>query len=316
MSSLCLLLLLGMASTGCVSLRADEMPVCDKILEGVQYSDKEWNEYLKKLHANISGVTRPFALFRTSLGPDTYNAFLNAVPDANVKGRAVLDLGCGDGFMTKTLWEKMQKNGLLTGLDLVPEEIEAARKYIGDPRVQLVAAPAQTTTLDSASQDTVVAHLVLMLTLPLDPVVDEIARVLKPGGSVYAVVTRPAPKGGYFSDLVGHMETYVKTKHPKYAGIRSGDARTQSVEELRKLFSPTRGFTKFDYTDYDMLVVETPENVWNEFFATLHRTLVLPEHERAELRDRMIAEMRKTADATGKVHLDFPLRMFNAQRAP
>jgi ubiquinone/menaquinone biosynthesis C-methylase UbiE len=303
--------------TGAMNTGDDGRMTCrDKILNGILYSDEEWNDYLKTVHTGFSGVTRPLADFVTTRGLNTYHALLAAIPTSELSVRTVLDLGCGDGYFTKMLWSKMGERGNLTGLDLVPEEIAAARRYLSDDRVTWIASPAQKMPLETASQDTIVSHLVLMLSLPLEPVLDEIARVLKPGGTLYAVVTRPGLSDNPFQELSAFIDAFVQSKYPKYQGIRSGDPRTQSVDDLQTLFSNERGFrVPFQYSDYAMLVSETPENIWNKFFATLHRTLILSPELREQLREELTVKMQSMMDSQGKVMFGFPLRMIIVKKS-
>ena len=99
---------------------------------------------------------------------------------------AVLDLGCGTGVVTRAIAARTR--GTVTGVDQSPQFIAAAQRLaaedgVGD-RVELVVGDAHELDLAAASFDAVVAHtLVSHVRDPLT-VLEQAARVTRPGGSV------------------------------------------------------------------------------------------------------------------------------------
>jgi SAM-dependent methyltransferase len=99
---------------------------------------------------------------------------------------AVLDLGCGTGFVTRAIAARTR--GTVTGVDQSPEFVAAAQRLaaeegVGD-RIELVVGDAHELDLAAASFDAVVAHtLVSHVRDPL-AVLGQAARVTRPGGTV------------------------------------------------------------------------------------------------------------------------------------
>ncbi len=97
------------------------------------------------------------------------------------RGKRVLDLGCGGGFMA----EAMQDRGaLVTGIDPAAEAITAARIHAeaGGREIAYDVGAGENLPYADASFDAVVCVDVLEHVEDLQRVVDEVARVLRPGG--------------------------------------------------------------------------------------------------------------------------------------
>ncbi|MGE0811907.1 MAG: class I SAM-dependent methyltransferase [Vicinamibacterales bacterium] len=113
-------------------------------------------------------------------------AVLALLPD--VRGRAVLDAGCGTGRYLAALAARGATR--LTGVDFSPAmlarvAVPGSTRVLGD----LTALP-----FDDGSMDVVVSGLALNDVAALDLALAELARVLAPGGTlVYSVIH---PRGG------------------------------------------------------------------------------------------------------------------------
>ena len=117
------------------------------------------------VHARDPGCTRR-ALERAG----TYERVVAAVPP----GARVLDVGCGDGALLDRLPDAI-------GIDVSNAELRRARGAVAPARGQ--ALPFR-----DAAFDAVTAHLVLSLVGDLDPALAEIARVLRRGGRLVALL--------------------------------------------------------------------------------------------------------------------------------
>jgi len=96
-------------------------------------------------------------------------------------GRTVLDLGCGGGFMSEAL---AARGAEVTGVDLSRGAIAIARRHAasGGLAIRYLVASGEDLPLPDASVDCVVCVDVLEHVRSLDRVLDEIRRVLRPGG--------------------------------------------------------------------------------------------------------------------------------------
>jgi SAM-dependent methyltransferase len=130
------------------------------------------------------------------LGPDVYTKWrasgIGAITEqlqrrliltllGDVRGRNVLDVGCGDGDFAVELW---RRGASVTGIDASPEMVEAARARAKreDADILFLVGEAASIPFDPGRFDVVVAVTILCFVANAAPVFQEIARVLCPGG--------------------------------------------------------------------------------------------------------------------------------------
>jgi ubiquinone/menaquinone biosynthesis C-methylase UbiE len=126
-------------------------------------------------------------------GHDSYwrfhrDTFLPSLPAA---GRLTLDLGCGEGRLTRDLAALGHR---VVGVDLSPSMVEAARG--ADPSGEYVQADVAHLPFDDRAADLAVAFMSLMDTDDMPGAAREIARVLEPGGVLVATVVHPLNSAG------------------------------------------------------------------------------------------------------------------------
>jgi len=131
-----------------------------------------------------------------NLGPDVYAQWrasgLGAITEqlqrgmilsllGDVKGRRVLDVGCGDGDLAVEL---RRRGAIVTGIDASPEMIEAAKARAKREGLEIDFQVGAAARIPFAAErfDTVVAVTILCFVANAAPVFQEIARVLGPGG--------------------------------------------------------------------------------------------------------------------------------------
>jgi len=96
-------------------------------------------------------------------------------------GKAILDVGCGDGLLALEL---ARRGADVVGVDASEDMIAAARKRATDrgADVRFDIARAEALPFETASFDVVIAVTVLCFVEDATTAVDEMVRVLKPGG--------------------------------------------------------------------------------------------------------------------------------------
>ena len=123
----------------------------------------------------------------------------------DVRGLAVLDAGCGTGYLSAKLRDRGAR---VTGVDLAGRMIEIARS--DHPGIDFrVDSCTELATLPDGHFDLVVANYVLMDTPDLDAAMRAVHRVLKPGGAAVLVFSHPCfPQGGATVSEDGRQVSY------------------------------------------------------------------------------------------------------------
>ena len=118
--------------------------------------------------------------------------------------RRVLDVGCGEGQVTRCI----ARLGVeAVGLDPTPSQIRVAHRRGGS--ACFVRARAEQLPCPSAAFDAVVLCLALEHVDPFEPAVHEIARVLAPGGLLLLFLVHPllqSPGSGWVDDRISGQQ--------------------------------------------------------------------------------------------------------------
>lgn len=104
------------------------------------------------------------------------------------QGDSVLSVGCGPGFETAVIAEAVGVEGSVLGLDVDENVLAAARDRCSDlPQVSFQHGDVTALPVADESFDLVIAKQVLQFVDEVDAALEEIYRVLKPGGRVAVV---------------------------------------------------------------------------------------------------------------------------------
>jgi ubiquinone/menaquinone biosynthesis C-methylase UbiE len=102
-------------------------------------------------------------------------------------GDVVLDLGCGSGYAGRALRDTCDA-GRVYGLDGSPEMARNARSYTDDPDIGYLVADFGGLPFDTGSIDHVWSMEAFYYAADPHRTLEEIARVLRPGGTFYCAV--------------------------------------------------------------------------------------------------------------------------------
>ncbi len=152
-------------------------------------------------------------------------------------GQTVLDLGSGGGLDCFLAAKKVGESGHVIGVDMTPEMLERARsaaKRLNLPNVEFRQGFLEALPVDSNTVDVAISNCVINLAPDKGKVLNEVFRVLKPGGK-FAV-----------SDIVtdGPLPDEIKKDLSAWAGCVAG---ALDVQEYKALLSQA-GFTDISLT--------------------------------------------------------------------
>ncbi len=199
-------------------------------------SHADLREHLLEVHRTYAGFTESCALrCRDSQGRNSYEWLAELVDPG--RHNAVLDLGCGSGILGEICLQSPNVESLI-GVDMSAAELILAERRLSDDRATLHRGLAQDLGfLEPDAVDVVLCHWALTLMDPVEPVLSEIARVMRPGGVFGAIVDGDLQSGAGYDELNSLIFSHVAAECPGYADTDLGDPRVRSTEELLDLVS-------------------------------------------------------------------------------
>lgn len=147
----------------------------------MQYMEKE---QFYKLHEEI--------------GQFNITEYYKYIPE-KLKGKKLLDIGCGEG---NDLAYFRNKGAEIYGIDINTGAVKIAQERFSLNEQNIMATEASTLDFPDFTFDVITSNYVLQSIEQLDPVFNEIARVLKPGGEFIFLATHP-------------MRQYFEKKNPR-----------------------------------------------------------------------------------------------------
>ncbi|MCI8544721.1 MAG: class I SAM-dependent methyltransferase [Bacilli bacterium] len=134
---------------------------------------------------------------------EDYSKKLDLFFKKHIKGRKILDAGCGSGKFLPLLERLVDE---YVGIDLSEEQIKEAQKKINKKNSILQVGDLEKLNFLDASFDVVISSWVLgTITdeMKRKNVIDELKRVLKPNGTIYLIEN---DSDGEFEKLRGHIQ--------------------------------------------------------------------------------------------------------------
>lgn len=105
-------------------------------------------------------------------------------------GSTVLDVGSGPGFLCNDIYDLVKPNGVVYGIDISEPLLDFAKKEFGKKEgIEFKFGSATKIPFESNKFDVVLTTQVLEYIPDVDVALNEIYRVLKPGGSVVVLDT-------------------------------------------------------------------------------------------------------------------------------
>ncbi len=208
--------------------------------------------FVQRFHDAHAGRTiESFGRGRVGASGNSYDLLARSV-SALPSGSRVLDLACGDGVLLEVISD-LRSDLELVGVDLNAAEIAAAKER-GIEGARFERARANALPFEDASVDHVVCHMSFMLFDEPSSVVRELARVVRPGGAVFMLVSDgSSPEGArrVFVDLVRAHKVEIP---------RLGTREARTVEGLRGLFHADFEVSRTESVELNL--DGSPEEVW------------------------------------------------------
>jgi len=110
---------------------------------------------------------------------------------SNPKGWKVLDVGCGSGIQIEFLAKKFPEIESLTGVDSSKSLIDLALSSKKDARCNYIVSDMHNLPFEDQSFDFVYSRYTVHYSNDMCKVMNELYRILKPGGMVYLQVVHP-----------------------------------------------------------------------------------------------------------------------------
>lgn len=242
-------------------------------------------------HRHAGATTVVFGAMADDRGRTTYQVLADAIKEGD---EPVLDLACGDGH----LLELLRPDRASFGADLNPSELAAAAKRL-DKTCPLVRSDAAVLPIHTATLGTVGCHYALMLLQPLEHVLAELARVLRPNGLLAAVLPGSPPEGtsnpiSVFRNAWREVNNTFGVSIPSMQDDRALDAAT-----LVGLLADA-GFSAASVRSFSVAKRMTPDEAVDSLLLTYLPDL-LPEAGFKQLRQRLEADVVELAGADRNV---------------
>lgn len=143
-------------------------------------------------------------------------------------GEEILDVACGTGLVTLPAADRVGPEGRVTAVDLSDDMIERLRERTKrndlDGRVDVERMNAESLELDDESFDAALCSLGLMYVPNPDRALEELHRVVRPGGRVVAAVWGARKRCGW-AGIFPVVDARVRTEVcPLFFALGTGDA--------------------------------------------------------------------------------------------
>jgi SAM-dependent methyltransferase len=271
------------------------------------------NAYLKDMHGQYSG--RRFGFFEQfSLenGTTSFEALVTAA--ALQPHQTVLDLGCGEGPLLRYV---TQRDVRYIGVDFSAASIVAAQKQFGATGAEFVEADAGDIPLPDASCDVVLSHMVLHIMNPVEPALSEVARVLKPNGTLH--VCTPAywrmhssAEASRFQDVMNLFPQFKDVSIPTQVGTGKFATEHSISDTITRGFSG-KATVSFSYAD--MVIHRPPLEALNTFTYNMYAFDLIHDEHKPEAAKTFLTKLIALKDGDGIVRLRRPLAIVSVIKA-
>lgn len=285
-----------------------------KVLTGQPTTDAEWTEHLRQAHEAAPSMSPLcFENFKLKRGVNSYQWLAGALDQVPGPAPSIVDLACGDGTLIPYVL-KQKGDAKIHAVDMSEGELTIARAHHGKHKnVQIRCEKAQSLSLPDGSVDAVLCHMAFMLMLPVEPVVAELSRILKPGGIFAAVVGNPKKTDGRALEMLKLIKTFIQSRFPDLGQPRMGDPRVDTSEGLESLLNPSTGF-RIERIEEEKLQIRMAAEKVSEWWKDMYFVSLIPDAERAELNRILNTYGRGQANSDGQIEFETSMRLIEVRK--
>ncbi len=213
-------------------------------------------------------------------------------------GADVLDIGAGRGAVTGAVAAARPPARSITAGDTSPAMVRRLAQ-VAVPGVRVRMLDAQALDLPDASFDVVFAGFVLSVLPDTAAAVREVARVLRPGGSLVASIPGASDDGGWWAAYGGIVAEFT-ARLP--GGTPPGMAEAPDHDGWERMQTDAEMELVDAAAEEVDLPIDRPEAHWRWLMSHGNRWLhdALGEPDRAEFRTRVLDSLRRDHPAKGE----------------
>jgi ubiquinone/menaquinone biosynthesis C-methylase UbiE len=255
-------------------------------------------DHLLAVHGANAGFTEACASrCRDAAGRTSYGWLAEILAPGH--HRDVLDLACGSGPLLALVHARHADAVRLTGVDMSAAELRLARARVAGAALALHQGLAQDMGfLPDASQDAVLCHWALTLMDPVAPVLAEVWRVLRPGGTFAAIVDGEMDAAPGYRAVHDLIYGWVQRAYPAYGRFELGDARVRDTSTLAALARSTFSDAEVRVEPSVLWLSDPPEALAREAAGFFYAAFVLSADAHAAMLDDLAALFRAQGVAT------------------
>ena len=270
------------------------------------------NVYLKDWHRRFAG--QRFSLFEQFCLENGTTSFEALVTAAGLRPQqTVLDLGCGEGPLLRYV---LRRDVRYIGVDFSAASLAAARQHFGATAAAFVEADAGQMPLPDASCDVVLSHMALHIMTPVEPVLCEVARVLKPNGTLHVFLPaawriHSSAEASRFQDVMTLFQQFKDVSTPTRIGTGTFATEPSTVDTITRGFA---GQATVSFTYADLVMHRPPTEALTPFLWAYSFDLIHDAHK-PEAVKTFLTKLIALKDGDGIVRLRRPMAIVSVSKA-
>jgi SAM-dependent methyltransferase len=270
------------------------------------------NVYLQDRHRRFSG--QRFGFFEQCCLENGTTSFETLVTVAALRPQqTVVDLGCGEGPLLRYV---LRRDVLYIGVDFSAASIAAARQQFGATAAEFVEADAGHMPLPDASCDMVLSHMALHIMQPVEPALCEVARVLKPTGTLHVFLPaawrmHASAETRRFYDVMHLFQQFKDVSTPMRVGTGKFATEPSIVDTITRGFA---GKATVSFTYADLVIHRPPTEALNLFVGWMYSFDLIHDEHKPEAAKTFLTKFIALKDGDGIVRLRRPMAIVSVRK--